>query len=217
MSHSTVGAAGADPSALPVQYAEVRAAAQRLAGVAHRTPVLTSRTADSLAAGALAFKCENLQRGGAFKFRGAFNAIATLTPAQRHQGVVTYSSGNHAQAIALAGSMQQVATTIVMPKDAPESKVSATRGYGGQIIFYDRYRESREAIAEELARERGLTVIPPYDHPQVIAGQATATQELIETAGKLDVLFVPLGGGGLLAGAAIVARELSPGCRVIGV
>jgi threonine dehydratase len=200
-----------------VRYPDVQSAAARLEGVTHRTPVMTSRTADSLARGRLFFKCENLQRGGAFKFRGAFNAIATLTADERGRGVISYSSGNHAQAVALAGALQKVSTTIVMPRDAPEAKVGATRGYGGEIVFYDRYRESREAIAAALAHERGMSVVPPYDHPQVIAGQATATQELIETVGELETLFVPLGGGGLLAGAAIAAKQLSPDCRVIGV
>ncbi|MGH8294730.1 MAG: threo-3-hydroxy-L-aspartate ammonia-lyase [Steroidobacteraceae bacterium] len=202
---------------MPVTFADIEAAAGRLDGIAHRTPVLTSRTADARADGKLFFKCENLQRGGAFKFRGAYNAIATLTAEQRVHGVIAYSSGNHAQAVALAGRLQGVATTIVMPKDAPAAKVSATREYGGDIVYYDRYTESREEICATLARERGLTVIPPYDHPQVIAGQGTAARELFETAGELDVLLVSLGGGGLLAGSALAAKALSPRCRVIGV
>jgi threonine dehydratase len=208
---------GSGQHELPVHYRDVQAAAARLEGVAHRTPVMTSRTADSRADARLFFKCENLQRGGAFKFRGAFNAIAMLAEGQRRCGVVSYSSGNHAQAVALAGSLQGVPTTIVMPKDAPEAKVRATRAYGGEVVFYDRYGESREAIAGALARERGMSLIPPYDHPQVIAGQGTATKELIEATGELDTLFVSLGGGGLLAGAALAARQLSPRCRVIGV
>ncbi|HVC30505.1 MAG TPA: threo-3-hydroxy-L-aspartate ammonia-lyase, partial [Steroidobacteraceae bacterium] len=165
----------------------------------------------------LFFKCENLQRGGAFKFRGAYNAIAALSEGERRQGVIAYSSGNHAQAVALAGRLQGAATTIVMPKDAPAAKVSATREYGGEIIFYDRYTESREEICAALAAERGATVIPPYDHPQVIAGQGTAARELFNSAGELDVLLVSLGGGGLLAGSALAAQALSPRCRVIGV
>src|SRR6185437_15545483 len=202
---------------LPVTFADVEAAAARLDGIAHRTPVMTSRTADAKTDAKLFFKCENLQRGGAFKFRGAYNAIATLTEEQRHNGVIAYSSGNHAQAVALAGRLQSVATTIVMPKDAPAAKVSATREYGGEIIFYDRYTESREEICAGLAAERGLSVIPPYDNPRVIAGQGTAARELFQATGELDVLLVSLGGGGLLAGCALAAKALSPRCRVIGV
>jgi threo-3-hydroxy-L-aspartate ammonia-lyase len=200
-----------------VTFADLEAAARRLDGIAHRTPVMTSRTADVRADGKLFFKCENLQRGGAFKFRGAYNAIATLTGEQRRQGVIAYSSGNHAQAVALAGRLQGVATTIVMPKDAPEAKVGATREYGGEIVFYDRYTESREEICAALAQDRGLTIIPPYDHPQIVAGQGTAARELFEAVGELDVLLVSLGGGGLLAGSALAAKALSPRCRVIGV
>jgi threo-3-hydroxy-L-aspartate ammonia-lyase len=207
----------AAPAKLPVTFADVEAAAARLEGIAHRTPVMTSRTADARADAKLFFKCENLQRGGAFKFRGAYNTIATLNADQRRHGVVAYSSGNHAQAVAYAGRLQSVATTIVMPKDAPASKVSATREYGGEVIFYDRYKENREEICAALAAERGLTVISPYDHPQVIAGQGTAARELFQLEGDLDVLFVCLGGGGLLAGSALAANALSPRCRVIGV
>ena len=200
-----------------VSFAAVEAAAGRLEGIVHRTPVVTSRTADANASAKLFFKCENLQRGGAFKFRGAYNAIATLTAEQRRHGVVTFSSGNHAQAVALAGRLQGVATTIVMPKDAPGAKVSATREYGGEIVFYDRYTENREKICAALAADRGLTIIPPYDHPQVIAGQGTAARELFQAVGELDVLLVSLGGGGLLAGCALAAKALSKRCRVIGV
>jgi threo-3-hydroxy-L-aspartate ammonia-lyase len=202
---------------LPVTYAEVIAAAERLKGVAHRTPVMTSSTADTRSGGRLYFKCENLQRTGAFKFRGAFNAIANLSSDERRRGVVAYSSGNHAQAIALAGSLLGTPTTIVMPRDAPAVKVRATEAYGGAVLFYDRYREDREAIGGKLAADRGVSLIPSFDHPQVIAGQGTATLELIEEVGQLDRLFVSLGGGGLLAGAALVAKELSPGCKIIGV
>jgi threonine dehydratase len=204
-------------NSLPVTFADVEAAARRLEGIAHRTPVMTSRTADASADARLFFKCENLQRGGAFKFRGAYNAIATLSDDERRQGVIAYSSGNHAQAVALAGRLQGAAATIVMPKDAPGAKVAATRGYGGEIVFYDRYTESREEICAALARDRGLTTIPPYDHPQVIAGQGTAALELFRSIGELDVLLVSLGGGGLLAGSALAAKALSPRCRVIGV
>ena len=202
---------------MAVTFADVEAAAARLEGIAHRTPVMTSQTADARAGAKLFFKCENLQRAGAFKFRGAYNAIATLTGEQRRRGVIAYSSGNHAQAVALAGRLQGVATTIVMPKDAPASKVSATREYGGEIIFYDRYTESREEICARLAADRGLTIVPPYDHPPVIAGAGTAARELFELIGELDVLLVCLGGGGLLAGSALAAKALSPRCRVIGV
>jgi threonine dehydratase len=204
-------------NSLPVTLADVEAAARRLEGIAHRTPVMTSRTADATAEARLFFKCENLQRGGAFKFRGAYNAIAALSDDERRQGVIAYSSGNHAQAVALAGRLQGAAATIVMPKDAPGAKVAATRGYGGEIVFYDRYTESREEICAALARDRGLTTIPPYDHPQVIAGQGTAALELFQSIGELDVLLVSLGGGGLLAGSALAAKALSPRCRVIGV
>lgn len=210
------------PSPAPAEpatpsFADVEAAARRLKGIAHRTPVMTSRTADQLAGAQLFFKCENLQRGGAFKFRGACNAIATCTDQERARGVLAYSSGNHAQAIALAGRLQGVATTIVMPSDAPEIKVRATAGYGAEILFYDRLREDREAIAQRVSAERGLTLIPPYDHPQVIAGQGTATLELLEEVPQLDALFVCLGGGGLLAGAVLAAQALAPRCRVYGV
>ena len=198
-------------------YADVEAAARRIDGVAHRTPVLTSRTADSRVGGQLFFKCENLQRSGAFKFRGALNAIRSLSPGERERGVVAFSSGNHAQAIALAGQLEGVPTVIIMPKDAPATKVAATEGYGGEVVLYDRYTEDREAIGRALAAERGLAVIPPFDHAAVIAGQGTATKELIEEVGPLDALFVCMGGGGLLAGSALAAAVLSPGCRVYGV
>jgi threonine dehydratase len=189
----------------------------RISGIAHRTPVLTSRTADAMTGAAIFFKAENLQRGGAFKFRGAFNAIAALDEAHRQRGIVTFSSGNHAQAIAYAASLQGVPSIIVMPKDAPAIKVAATRGYGAEIVFYDRYTEDREKISLGLATERGAALIPPYDHPDVIAGQGTAALELIEEAGVLDFLLVPLGGGGLLAGSALSAGALAPSCKVIGV
>src|SRR5215469_4084674 len=205
------------PNHLPVAFADVEAAAARLEGIAHRTPVMTSRTADARADGELFFKCENLQRGGAFKFRGAYNAIATLSEEQRRHGVIAFSSGNHAQAVALAGRLQGVATTIVMPKDAPAAKLNATREYGGEIVFYDRYTESREEICTRLAADRGLAIVPPFDHAQVIAGQGTAARELFQDVGPLDVLLVNLGGGGLLAGSALAAQAMSPRCRVIGV
>ena len=198
-------------------YADVTAAASRIAGAAHRTPVLTSRTADDRTGGTLFFKAENLQRAGAFKFRGAYNAIAKLPEAAKRRGVVAFSSGNHAQAIAYAGQILGVPTVIVMPHDAPAMKVAATRGYGGEVVSYDRYREDREAIGRRLADERGLTLIPPYDHEDVIAGQGTVAHELFQEVGHLDMLLVCLGGGGLLAGCALAANALSPGCRIVGV
>ncbi|MFC5512883.1 threo-3-hydroxy-L-aspartate ammonia-lyase [Massilia jejuensis] len=196
---------------------DVEQAAARLRGAAHRTPVLTSATADARTGARLFFKCENYQRMGAFKFRGAFNAIARFTPAQRAAGVLTFSSGNHAQAIALSARLAGIRATIIMPHDAPALKVQATREYGGEVLFYDRYTENREEIARRLATERGITLVPPYDHPDVICGQGTAAQELFEDVGPLDVLLVPLGGGGLLAGCALAASGLAPGCKVIGV
>ena len=198
-------------------YADVEIAAARLKGVAHHTPALTSATANRRTGANLVFKAENLQRMGAFKFRGGYNAIAALSPEQKKAGVLTYSSGNHAQAIAYAGKLLGVPTTIIMPEDAPAAKVAATQGYGGEIVRYDRYTQDRLEIAAKLSAERGLTVIPPYDNADVIAGQGTATKELIEDAGPLDILLVCVGGGGLLAGAALAAKTLNPDCRVFGV
>jgi len=199
-------------------FVDVEAARARLKGFAHRTPVLTSRTADAMSGATLFFKAENLQRGGAFKFRGAYNAIAALPEAVRKKGVVAFSSGNHAQALAYAASLQGIPATIVMPKDAPAIKLAATKAYGAEIVLYDRYSEDREAITDRLAQERGASLVPPFDHPDVIAGQGTAAVELIEDAGQeLDMLLAPLGGGGLLAGCALAAAAMSPGCRVIGV
>lgn len=203
-------------SALPT-YADVVDAARRLEGHAHRTPVLTSRTADAELGCSLFFKAEHLQRMGAFKFRGAFNALSRLDDAQRRRGVVAFSSGNHAQAIALSAGMLGMPATIVMPQDAPEAKVAATRGYGAEVVIYNRYTEDREQISRTLAQERGLALIPPYDHADVIAGQGTAAKELIEEVGPLDVLLAPLGGGGLLSGTALAVRALSPLCRIYGV
>jgi threonine dehydratase len=179
--------------------------------------VLTSRTADGRAGATIYFKAENLQRAGAFKFRGACNAIARLAPDARSRGVVAFSSGNHAQAIAYAGQLQGVPTVIVMPHDAPAMKVAATRGYGAEVVSYDRYTEDREAIGRKLASERGLTLLPPYDHDDIIAGQGTAAKELIEEVGPLDIIVAPLGGGGLLSGTALAAKALAPECRVYGV
>jgi len=200
-----------------VDYTDVVAAARVLAGTAHRTPVFTSRTVDERTGARVFFKCENLQRGGAFKFRGAYNALHHLTPDQKARGVVAYSSGNHAQAVALAGRLLDVPVVIVMPADAPPVKIDATRGYGAEVVLYDRSRDDREAMAVELARARGLTAIPPFDHPHIVAGQGTAAKELIEQVGPVDVLLVPCGGGGLLSGSAIAATACSPGVRVIGV
>jgi threonine dehydratase len=198
-------------------YDDVSAAARRLHGLAHRTPVLRSATADRLLKAQVFFKCENLQRMGAFKFRGAFNALSQFTPEQRKAGVITFSSGNHAQAIALAARLLGIPATILMPLDAPQAKVEATRGYGGEVITFDRYTQDREALTRQLAIDRGLTLIPPYDHPHVIAGQGTAAMELLEDTGALDVMFVPLGGGGLLSGSALSERAHAPHCKLYGV
>ena len=198
-------------------YADVVAAAARLEGHAHRTPVLQSRTVNAEFGAEVFFKCENLQRMGAFKFRGAFNALAKLDQNQRRAGVLAFSSGNHAQAIALAGRLLGIAATIIMPTDAPASKVAATQGYGGKVVFYDRYTEDREALSRKLAAEQGLTLIPPFDHPDVIAGQGTAAKELLEEVGPLDAFFVCLGGGGLLSGSALATRALAPDCKLYGV
>jgi threonine dehydratase len=198
-------------------YADVVAASERIAGVAHRTPVLTSRTANSELGAEVFFKCENLQRMGAFKFRGAYNALAKFDAAQRRAGVVAFSSGNHAQGIALSAQLTGIPATIVMPHDAPPSKIAATRGYGAEVVLYDRYTQDREQIGRDLAQQRGLTLIPPYDHPDVIAGQGTAAKELFEEVGPLDTLFVCLGGGGLLSGSALSTRALSPATKLYGV
>lgn len=204
-------------STLAISFEDIQRAHETIRTVAHRTPVLRSSTADSMTGAQLFFKCENFQRMGAFKFRGAYNAIASFSPAQRSAGVVAFSSGNHAQGIALAARLLEVPATIVMPYDAPKAKLEATRGYGAQIVQYDRYTEDRERIAQALATERGMTLIPPYDDARIMAGQGTAAKELIEDAGPLDLLLVCLGGGGLLSGCAVATRALSPGCRIIGV
>jgi threonine dehydratase len=207
---------------LAITFDDVRAAANRLAGVAHRTPVLSSRTADQRSGAQLFFKCENLQRIGAFKFRGAYNALAQFSPAQRRAGVIAFSSGNHAQAIALSARLLGIPSVIVMPQDAPPAKLAATRGYqegqpGSEVMLYDRYTQDREAIGRRLAEERGLTLIPPYDHAHVMAGQGTAALELVEEVGELDALLVCVGGGGLISGCAVAARGLLPGVEVWGV
>ncbi len=207
---------------LAINFDDIAAARQRLAGVAHRTPVQRSRTADERCGAQLFFKCENLQRMGAFKFRGAYNALAQFTPEQRRAGVIAFSSGNHAQAIALSARLLGMPSLIVMPQDSPAAKLAATRGYqegqpGSEVVLYDRYSQDREAIGARLADERGMTLIPPYDHPHVMAGQGTAAAELIEETGALDLLLVCVGGGGLISGCAVAAHHLSPGIAVIGV
>ena len=203
-------------SSLPT-YGDVEFAAKRIKGYAHPTPVMTSRTVNEELGAQLFFKCENLQRMGAFKFRGGFNALSKFSPAQRKAGVVAFSSGNHAQAIALSARLLGIPATIVMPLDAPVAKVAATKGYGGNVVLYDRYTEDREQIGRDLADKHGLTLIPPYDHLDVIAGQGTAAKELIEDVGPLDAFFAPLGGGGLLSGSALALRALSPDCQIYGV
>ena len=205
------------PSLTPPTYDDVAAAAHRLKGMAHRTPVLRSSTADERLGAQLFFKCENLQRTGAFKFRGAFNTLAQFSDEQRERGVLAFSAGNHAQAIALSARLLDMPAVIVMPEDAPASKMAATRDYGAQVVTYNRYTEDREAISRRLALERGITLVPPFDHPHVIAGQGTAAKELFEEVPSLDYLFVCVGGGGLLSGCLLAARELAPQCKVVGV
>lgn len=206
-----------DGSAFAATFDDVCAAAERLRGIAHRTPVVTSRTLDERTGARVSLKAENLQRIGAFKFRGAYNTIAQLDAAQRQRGVVAFSSGNHAQGVALAAQLLDTPATIVMPTDAPAAKLAATRGYGAEVVTYDRERMNRSEIAAAIAAERGARLVPPYDDPAIIAGQGTVALELLADAGRLDVLLVPLGGGGLLSGCALAATALSPGVRVFGV
>ncbi|MFF3543459.1 pyridoxal-phosphate dependent enzyme [Streptomyces platensis] len=219
MTPSPSGPTGPGSTDVPdvVTLDDVRDAARRLAGVAHRTPVLRSRTLDALVGAEVHLKCENFQRVGAFKFRGAYNALSRLSPEQLARGVAAYSSGNHAQAVALAARELGSHAVIVMPEDSPESKRAATAGYGAEIVTYDRYTGDRVAIGRQLAEERGLALIPPYEHPHIIAGQGTAALELIEETGPLDALLAPVGGGGLMAGSATAATALVPGIRMIGV
>ena len=198
-------------------YDDVAAAAERIKGHAHKTPVMTSRTVDDEFGAQVFFKCENLQRMGAFKFRGAFNALSKFSPEQRKAGVVAFSSGNHAQAIALSAKLLGIPATIIMPHDAPAAKVAATKGYGGNVVIYNRYKEDREQIGRDLAEKHNLTLIPPYDHPDVLCGQGTAAKELFEEVGPLDAFFVPLGGGGLLSGSALATRALASACKLYGV
>ena len=199
-----------------VTFDDVARAHERIGGHARRTPALTSATVDALTGAGVFFKCENFQRMGAFKFRGAYNALSQLSADEKRRGVVAFSSGNHAQAVALAGKLLGVPRVIVMPADAPRVKVEATRGYGAEIVLYEK-NQDREEVARRISSERGLTLIPPFDHPHVIAGQGTAAKELIEDVGPLDLLLVPCGGGGLLSGCAVAAKQLSPECRVVGV
>lgn len=198
-------------------YTDVATAADRIKGHAARTPVMTSRTVRQAFGAEVFFKCENFQRMGAFKFRGAMNALLQFNEQQKAAGVVTFSSGNHAQAIALAARLLGIPATIVMPRDAPPAKMEATRNYGAEVVEYDRYTEDREQIGGELAASQGMTLIPPYDHPHIIAGQGTAAKELCEEIGELDALFVPLGGGGLLAGSSLAIRHFAPACEIFGV
>jgi threonine dehydratase len=201
---------------MEVNFDDVARAHERVRGHVHRTPVLRSATVDALTGAQVFFKPENLQRMGAFKIRGAYNALSQLPAEEKKRGVLAFSSGNHAQAVALSGRLLGIAATIVMPEDAPRVKLEATRGYGAEIVLY-RKNEDREALARRIAAERGLTLIPPFDHPHIVAGQGTAAKELVEDAGPLDLLLVPCGGGGLLSGCAVAAKHLAPGCRVIGV
>lgn len=204
-------------SQFAITFDDVKAAAGRLAGVAHRTPVLTSRTVDGLTGYRVCFKCENFQRGGSFKFRGAYNALSQLSAAERKRGVVAFSSGNHAQGVAYAAKLLDIPAAIVMPTDAPQTKLAGTRGYGAEIIFYDRLREDRVAIARRVADERGATVIPSFDHPHIMAGQGTAALEFLQQVPDLEALLTPIGGGGLLSGCATATRALNPAIRLYGV
>jgi threo-3-hydroxy-L-aspartate ammonia-lyase len=203
-----------DHETLAARFSEARG---RVSAAAHRTPVVTSRTVDAMLGASVAFKCENFQRMGAFKFRGAWNMVSQLSREQLARGVVAYSSGNHAQAVALVARELGAPAVIVMPSTAPRAKLDATRGYGAGILHYDLLGEPREALAERVAAERGMTLVPPFDHPDILLGQGTAAAELFEDAGSRDVLLVPLGGGGLLSGSALAARLAAPGCRVVGV
>lgn len=200
-----------------ITFDDITSAAERLAGVAHRTPIATSRTLNERTGAQIFAKCENLQRVGAFKFRGAYNAISRLSEEQLKHGVVTFSSGNHAQAVALVGKLLNTPTVIVMPNDAPAIKLAATRGYGAEVVLYDRVEQKREAIAKQLAAERGLTLIPPFDHPHIMAGQGTTALELLTDVPDLDGLIVPIGGGGLISGCCIAAHALKPNLRIFGV
>lgn len=204
------------PTTLPT-FADVQAASERLKGVAHRTPVLHSTTLNKMTGAEFFFKCENLQRMGAFKFRGGYNALAQFSPEQARRGALAFSSGNHAQAIALSARILGMPAVIVMPQDAPAAKLAATRGYGAEVVTFDRFTEDREAISTRIAQERGMTLVPPYNHQGVIAGQGTAALELLQDVPDLDYLFTPLGGGGLLSGTLLSAKAMAPACKVYGV
>ena len=206
-----------ESTTLPVTFNDIQSAAAQIAGVANRTPVMTSRTINEITGAEVFFKCENFQRIGAFKFRGAYNALSRLSEEDQRKGVLTFSSGNHAQAVALSAKILGIHATIVMPRNAPPVKLAATRGYGAEVIEFDPSEDSREALAQKLAGERGLTIIPPFNHPHVIAGQGTSAMELIEDVGALDILCAPCGGGGLLSGSSISVRAMSPDCEIIGV
>lgn len=201
----------------PLGLQDIRAAAERLAGVAHRTPVLTSRTLDDRVGATVGLKAEHLQRAGAFKFRGAYNMVASLDDRDRRRGVAAYSSGNHAQAVALAAAMHDTTALILMPEDAPPNKLEATRGYGAEVVFYDRYTQDRDALGRELATERGLTLVPPYEDPRIMAGQGTAALELVEATAPLGLFLAPMSGGGLMAGCATAVRALQPDATIIGI
>lgn len=205
------------PAKFAISFEDVKSAADRIAGVANRTPVITSRTINELTGYEVYFKGENFQRVGAFKFRGAYNALSRLTPAEKARGVVTHSSGNHAQGIALAAKLLGIAATIVMPADAPVAKLAATRGYGAEVVLYDRQTEERADVSARLAQQRGLVFVHPYDHPHIMAGQGTAALELMQDVPDLDVLVAPIGGGGLLSGCATAASALRPDIRIFGV
>lgn len=200
-----------------VTFADVAAAHDRIAPYIHRTPVRTNRTLNEMLGASVYFKCENFQVAGAFKYRGATNALLQLDPEQRERGVMTYSSGNHAQALARAGQVHGIKVTVVMPNDAPRVKRAATEGYGAEVILYDRDETNREELSRKLSQERGLSLIPPYDHPHIVAGAGTAVKELIQEWGAFDEIYIPVGGGGLLSGSAVAAKTMCPGCRVVGV
>lgn len=204
-------------SQLAISFSDIEAAHERIKHVAHRTPVFTSATANAMTGAELFFKCENYQRMGAFKFRGGYNALAQFTPAERERGVIAFSSGNHAQAVALSARLLKIPATIIMPKDAPAAKVAATKGYGAEVVYYDRYKEDRNVVSRRYVEEFGLVLVPPYDNPRVMAGQGTAAKELFEEVGPLDILLAPLGGGGLLSGCAVAAKAFCPNCNVYGV
>lgn len=212
-----VGRVNGNSPVLPVTFNNLLSAADRLSGIATKTPVITSRTLDDMSGATVFVKCENFQRSGAFKFRGAYNALSRLRESDKEAGVLTYSSGNHAQAMALAGQLLGIRTTIVMPEDAPAVKMRATAGYGAEIITYDKGATSRETLTASIAEERGMTIIPPYDHVDVVAGQGTVGLEVMQAAHDLDFIFIPCGGGGLLSGCAISTKHLQPNCKVVGV